>query len=51
MRAPRAPSVRQSLEANDFEVIASTAQEFSRELRAELDRNRRVIASGAIAVE
>jgi len=51
MRAPRAPSVRQSLEANDFEVIASSAQEFSRELRAELDRNRRVMASGAIAVE
>jgi len=51
MRAPRAPAVRQSLEASDFEVIASNAQEFSRELRAELDRNRRVIASGAITVE
>jgi len=51
MRAPRAPAVRRSLEANDFEVIASTAQEFSRELRAELDRNRKVIASGAIKVE
>ncbi len=51
MRAPRAPAVRQTLEANDFEVIASTAQEFARELRAELDRNRKVIASGAITVE
>jgi tripartite-type tricarboxylate transporter receptor subunit TctC len=51
MRAPRAPAARQSLEANDFEVIASTAQQFARELRAELDRNRRVIASGAISVE
>jgi len=51
MRAPRAPAVRQSLEANDFEVIASTAQEFARVLRAELDRNRKVIASGAITVE
>ncbi len=51
MRAPRAPAVRRSLEASDFEVIASTAQEFSRELRAELDRNRRVIASGAIMIE
>jgi tripartite-type tricarboxylate transporter receptor subunit TctC len=51
MRAPRAPAVRRMLEANDFEVIASTAQEFARELRAELDRNRKVIASGAIKVE
>ncbi len=51
MRAARAPAVRRSLEANDFEIIASTAQEFARELRAELDRNRRVIASGAITVE
>ncbi len=51
MRAPRAPAVRQSLEASDFEVIASNAQQFARELRAELDRNRRVIASGAITVE
>ena len=51
MRAPRAPAARQTLEANDFEVIASTAQEFARELRAELDRNRKVIASGAITVE
>jgi len=51
MRAPHAPAVRQSLEANDFEVIASSAQEFARELRAELERNRRVIASGAITVE
>jgi len=51
MRAPRAPAARQSLEANDFEVIASTAQQFVRELRAELDRNRKVIASGAITVE
>ena len=51
MRAARAPAARQSLEANLFEVIASTAQEFSRELRAELDRNRRVIASGAITGE
>jgi len=51
MRAPRAPAARQSLEANAFEVIASSAQQFARELRAELDRNRRVIASGAITVE
>jgi len=51
MRAPRAPGVRRSLEANEFEVIASTAQQFDRELRAELDRNRKVIASGVIAVE
>jgi tripartite-type tricarboxylate transporter receptor subunit TctC len=51
MRAPRVPAARQSLEANDFEVIASTAQQFARELRAELDRNRKVIASGAITVE
>jgi len=51
MRAARAPAVRQSLEANEFEVIASTAQQFARELRAELDRNRKVIASGAIAIE
>jgi len=51
MRAPRAPAVRKSLEANDFEVIASTAQEFARELRAELDRNRKVIASGAVTIE
>ncbi len=51
MRAPHAPAVRQSLEASDFEVIASSAQEFARELRAELERNRRVIASGAITVE
>src|SRR5206468_2334426 len=51
MRAPRAPAVRQSLEANDFEVIASTAQQFARELREELDRNRKVIASGAITIE
>src|SRR2546422_5246376 len=40
MRAPRAPAVRQSLEASEFEVIASNAQQFARELRAELDRNR-----------
>jgi tripartite-type tricarboxylate transporter receptor subunit TctC len=51
MRAPRAPAARRSLEANDFEVIASSPQEFARELRAELERNRRVIASGAIKVE
>jgi len=51
MRAPRAPAVRQSLEASDFEVIASTAQQFARELREELDRNRKVIASGAIMIE
>src|SRR5258706_16072181 len=51
MRAPRAPAVRRSLEANDFEVIASTAQQFARDLREELDRNRRVIASGAITIE
>ena len=51
MRAPRAPAVRRSLEAGDFEVIASTPQDFARELRAELDRNRRVIDSGAITIE
>jgi tripartite-type tricarboxylate transporter receptor subunit TctC len=51
MRAPRAPAARRSLEANDFEIIASSPQEFARELRAELERNRRVIASGAIKVE
>ena len=51
MRAPRAPAARRSLEANDFEVIASSPQEFARELRAELERNRSVIASGAIKVE
>jgi len=51
MRAARAPAARRSLEANDFEVIASNAQQFALELRAELDRNRRVIASGAITVE
>ena len=51
MRAPRAPAARQALEANDFEIIASSPQEFARELRAELERNRRVIASGAIKVE
>src|SRR6267378_204533 len=51
MRARRAPAARQSLEASDFEVIASSAQQFARELRAELDRNRRVIVSGAITVE
>jgi tripartite-type tricarboxylate transporter receptor subunit TctC len=50
-RAPRAPAARQSLEATDFEIIASSPQEFARELRAELERNRRVIASGAIKVE
>ena len=51
MRAARAHAVRQSLEANEFEVIASTARQFARDLRADLDRNRRVIASGAITVE
>src|SRR5258708_15936743 len=51
MRAPHAPAVRRSLEANDFEVIASTAQQFARELREELDRNRKVIASGAITID
>ena len=51
MRAPHAPAVRRSLEANEFEVIASTAQQFARELHTELDRNRKVIASGAITIE
>ena len=51
MRAARAPAVRRSLEANEFEVIASTAQQFARELRADLDRNRKIIASGAITLE
>src|SRR5258708_27096707 len=30
MRAPHAPAVRRSLDTNDFEVIASTAQHFAR---------------------
>jgi tripartite-type tricarboxylate transporter receptor subunit TctC len=51
MRAARAPAARQSLETNEFEIIGSTPEQFARELRAELDRNRKVIASGAITVE
>jgi len=51
MHAPRAPAVRRSLEATDFEVVASTPQQFARELREELDRNRRLIESGAITIE
>jgi tripartite-type tricarboxylate transporter receptor subunit TctC len=43
--------IRDSFAASGFEVVASTPPEFLAAIAAELERNRKVIESGAITVE
>lgn len=49
--ALRTAEIRDSFAAAGFEVVASTPQEFSAAIAAELERNRKVIESGAFTVE
>ena len=48
VKALRQPEVKEKFAIRDIEVVASTAEEFAAFIRAELERNRKVIESGAI---
>ncbi|MGQ0653494.1 MAG: Bug family tripartite tricarboxylate transporter substrate binding protein [Betaproteobacteria bacterium] len=48
VNALRAPEVRSVLALRGVEVVASTMREFGAEIQAELERNRKVLASGRI---
>ena len=51
VEALRSPEVSGALAKSGFEVVASSPQDFRAVIRAELERNRKVLASGRIRLE
>ena len=51
LAALRSAESRNAFAAVGFQVVGSSSQDFAAAVRAELERNRRLIASGAITLD
>ena len=51
LAALKTAEARNAFAAVGFQVVASSPAEFAAAVRAELERNRRLISSGAISVD